>query len=36
VLVATHDLRGHKYGDRVYTMLQGLLLPCGESDFGGL
>jgi putative ABC transport system ATP-binding protein len=36
VLVATHDPRGFKYGDRVYTMHKGHLLPSGESDFGGL
>ena len=36
VLVATHDPRGFKYGDRVYTMHKGQLLPSGESDFGGL
>ena len=36
VLVATHDSRGFKYGDRVYTMHKGRLLPSGESDFGGL
>lgn len=36
VLVATHDSRGFKYGDRVYTMHKGHLLPSGESDYGGL
>ena len=36
VLVATHDSRGFKYGDRVYTMHKGRLLPNGESDYGGL
>ena len=36
VLVATHDPRGFKYGDRIYTMHKGHLLPNGESDFGGL
>ena len=36
VLVATHDFRGFKYGDRVYTMHKGRLLPSGESDYGGL
>jgi len=34
--VATHDTRGFKYGDRIYTMLKGKLLPSGESDYGGL
>lgn len=36
VLVATHDPRGFKYGDRIYTMHKGRLLPNGESDYGGL
>ena len=36
VVVATHDPRGFKYGDRIYTMHKGHLLPSGESDFGGL
>lgn len=36
VLVATHDSRGFKYGDRIYTMHKGRLLPNGESDYGGL
>ncbi len=36
VIVATHDPRGFKYGDRVYTMHRGCLIPSGESDFGGL
>ena len=36
VIVATHDARGFKYGDRLYTMLKGQLLPSGESDYGGL
>jgi len=36
VIVATHDTRGFKYGDRIYTMLKGKLLPSGESDYGGL
>jgi len=36
VLVATHDPRGFKYGDRIYTMHKGRLLPSGESDYGGL
>ena len=36
VIVATHDTRGFKYGDRLYTMLKGQLLPTGESDYGGL
>ncbi len=36
VLVATHDSRGFKYGDRVYTMHKGHLLPNDESYFGGL
>ena len=36
VLVATHDPRGFKYGDRVYTMHKGRLLPNGVSDYGGL
>ena len=36
VLVATHDPRGIKYGDRIYTMHKGRLLPNGESDYGGL
>ena len=36
VLVATHDPKGLRYGDRVYTMHKGRLLPNGESDFGGL
>ena len=36
VIVATHDTRGFKYGDRLYTMLKGKLLPSGESDYGGL
>ena len=36
VIVATHDARGFKYGDRLYTMLKGKLLPSGESDYGGL
>ena len=33
VLVATHDPRGFKYGDRIYTMHKGRLLPNGESDY---
>lgn len=36
VIVATHDTRGFKYGDRLYTMHKGQLLPNGESDYGGL
>ncbi len=36
VIVATHDARGFKYGDRIYTMHKGRLLPNSESDFGGL
>ena len=36
VLAATHDPRGFKYGDRIYTMHKGRLLPNGESDYGGL
>ena len=36
VIVATHDARGFKYGDRLYTMLKGQLLPSGETDYGGL
>ena len=36
VIVATHDTRGLKYGDRLYTMHKGQLLPNGESDYGGL
>jgi putative ABC transport system ATP-binding protein len=36
VIVATHDARGFKYGNRLYTMLKGQLLPSGESDYGGL
>ncbi len=36
VIVATHDPRGFKYGDRIYTMHKGRLLPNGESDYGGL
>ena len=36
VVVATHDPRGFKYGDRIYTMHKGRLLPNGESDYGGL
>ena len=36
VLVATHDPRGFKYGDRIYTVHKGRLLPSGESDYGGL
>ena len=36
VIVATHDARGFKYGDRLYTMLNGQLLPSGDSDYGGL
>ena len=36
VIVATHDTRGFKHGDRIYTMLKGQLLPSGESDYGGL
>jgi putative ABC transport system ATP-binding protein len=36
VVVATHDARGFKYGNRLYTMHEGKLFPNGESDFGGL
>jgi putative ABC transport system ATP-binding protein len=36
VIVATHDARGFKYGDRIYTMHKGRLLPNSESDFDGL
>lgn len=36
VIVATHDKRGLKYGNRLYTMQKGQLLPSRESDFGGL
>ena len=36
VIVATHDPRGFRYGDRIYTMHKGRLLPSAESDFGGL
>ncbi len=36
VIVATHDARGIKYGDRLYTMHKGKLLPNGDSDYGGL
>ena len=31
VIVATHDARGIKYGDRLYTMYKGKLLPNGDS-----
>lgn len=36
VVVATHDARGFKYGNRLYTMHKGKLFPNGESDYGGL
>ena len=36
VLVATHDARGFKYGERIDIMHKGRLLPNGESDYGGL
>lgn len=36
VIVATHDARGIKYGDRLYTMYKGKLLPNSDSDYGGL
>ena len=36
VLIATHDNRGLRYGDRIYTMVRGKLVPTHSGEYGGL
>ena len=36
VLIATHDARGLRYGDRIYTMIRGKLIPTHSGEYGGL
>ena len=36
ILIATHDNRGLRYGDRIYTMVRGKLVPTHSGEYAGL